>query len=373
MQRTPLILSLWIGLASAPFACSDSETAAGTGANTGKPCDRDADCADDDNCTFDFCIDGFCQNNQASNGAQPSELQTEGDCKELRCEGGVSVEENDDDDTGDDNDDTDCLIPVCNNGTPEMGPAEEGSVFCQVGDNLFGACDGAGTCSCAPSSSDITVFVDGVNGTDSVDNGAGFGACAYATVDFALSQANGEIILIEDTYDSTNVTLPITLTGNQQLRCDYDYDNDQFTTSIVGSGPFGASTATIVFEGTTNRVNRCIVDGNNTAEVAIAINSASVAGPNGDDAHAVANSRITNATTGVEMTATGDVAFFSRCEIANNTTTGLLFTGGDKVGYLDENDFSGNGTDVVCSDPSPELAGDNNGAPSCTGCDNCPF
>ncbi len=369
-MRRLWLFSLLVAVAGTPFACSDTDTSAGTGPNAGRPCERDADCGDDDNCTFDFCIDGFCTNNQASNGAQPNDVQTDGDCKELRCNDGTSVEENDDNDLGEDGNDNDCMIPVCTAGSSGTGPSDAGD-SCAVNDNLSGACDGMGTCSCAPVSSAITVYVDAENGVDAPSNGAGRGGCAYATLDYALSQANGEIVLTDGAYDSNNATFPLTLTGNQQLRCDYDFDQDQLITTITGSGLFGATTATIVFNGTTNRVIRCIVDGGGTAAVGIAVNSAG--GTDDDTFHEIRISRVTNAATGVELTATGDIIFITQSEFQGNTASGLLFTGAEKNGVLSGNSFSANPTDIICSDASPNLQGDSNGNPSCTGCENCPF
>lgn len=367
MRRNVWLIPIFLGLASAPFACGDDETRTGPGADPGVPCERDAECDDGDGCTFDFCIDGFCQNNMASNGPQPNEVQTDGDCLEIACRDGETVVENDDDDTPDDDIEDDCTIPVCDDGTPTTGPADGGE-FCVVSDNMFGVCDGMGTCSCAPPTSDTRVFVDAENGSDSATNGAGRGACAYATLDYALSQATGEIVLTDSAYDSTNATFPITLTDGQYLRC--DRDNDQVVTTITGSGTFGTGAASVVYTGTSNGIQWCIVDGASTADTCVAVTTEG----SGEFNHWLYQSRVQNcATTGIEVTDAGNNLFMEENDVSSGGTQGLLFTGADKTGYLRNNTFAGNGTDIVCSDASPALGGDSNGGPTCSGCDNCPF
>jgi hypothetical protein len=370
-MRTNLwFFPLLVVIGACPFACSDSETSSGTTSEQGKPCEREEECDDGDPCTFDLCIDKRCQNNQADDGAQDGDVQTDGDCQELRCEGGESIVANDDDDPPEDPDESDCMVPVCVDGSADMAPAEVGA-DCDVDDNLRGACDDAGTCSCSPATPGVTVYVDGENGTDATANGAGRGGCAYATVEYALSQANGEIVLTDDLYDDTNVTFPITLSGNQRLRCDYDYNNDQFATTISGSGTFGAGTAAVVFTGATNRVVRCLVDGGGAADTAIVVDSAG--GDNFETRHEIRITRVTNATTGIELTANGNAIRIEESEIQNNATNGILLTGADKNGDLRNNSFSANGTDIVCTDPNPSLDGDGNGGPTCSVCQNCPF
>ncbi len=365
-MRRSLWLSAVLVFLTTPFACGDDDATTGAGGNTGTPCAREADCDDDDVCTFDFCIDRTCRHEAVPNGAAPGDAQTDGDCLEVVCRDGQARMENDDDPPSDDND-QDCTIPVCVDGSATTGPAEVAS-FCRVNDNMFGVCDDAGVCSCAPPTTDTRVFVDADNGVDAPENGAGRGACAYATLDYALSRATGEIVLTDDAYDSENATFPITLTANQYLRC--DRSDDQVVTTITGSGAVGATTATVVYGGMANGIQWCIIDGEDTADSCVTITSEGA----GEFDHWMWQSRVRNCgTTGVEVTDTGNNVFVEESTIEGSGTQGMLWSGEGKQGYLRGNTFSDNGTDIVCTDASPGLDGDSNGGPSCSVCDNCPF
>lgn len=374
MRKTLWLFPVLLGTAMTPLSCGDDEESTGTGGETGTPCERSEECEDNDPCTFDNCIvkgDGkFCVNDPAPNGEQPPEQQTDGDCRVLRCEGGAEVEA-DDDDPQDDPDDSDCMVPSCTDGGNVMIPADLGQ-GCPVNDNSWGACNDVGECSCAPGAAGQRVYVDATNGVDDTAHGAGPGSCAYATLDYALANATGEIVLLDGTYDSNNVAaFPITLTGNQVLICELDYNTDPATriTTISGSGAFGAGTATVVFGGTRNGIADCMVDAGTTADVAIAVDTA--AADLFENGHAVWSTEVWGATTGIELTATGDNLFVGRSVIRDNTTNGVLFSGSDQSAYLDDNTFSGNGVDIACTDLNGSVFGESNGGPTCSMCENC--
>jgi hypothetical protein len=366
MTRTRWLFPFFGLFFATPFACSDDTSGTGGTGPTGKPCEREDECDDEDSCTFDFCIDGFCQNNQAVNGPQPGAQQTDGDCKELVCNGGVAEEVNDDDDTPEDMN-NDCTVPVCSEGVLGDGPAEPGQ-FCQQG-NSGGVCDATGTCGCEAPSDDLPHFVHPTEGTDDATHGGAWGACAFRTLDYALEHATGEIILIEGPYDSASVTFPIVLTGQQRLRC--ATMDEQLVTTISGAADDGSGAlVTVDFTGTSNGIQECIVDGGGTADAVVRVSSAGM----GDVGHYIYRSDIGgSAAAVVSVAAAGDNLQIGETRIHDGTTFGLNVTGTAKSGYLGDNVFEMNGSDVTCSEAMPDLNGDGNDLATCATCENCPF
>ena len=324
---------------------------------------READCEDENPCTGDFCVEGACQNTPRANGEPPlgGDEDIPGDCMRPACQDGQPISEADDGDLPDDPNGGDCTVPTCTDGTPGTGPREAGQ-NCDAPGGLRGVCNDMEVCSCAPPSPDAEVFVDGTDGVDDATHGGGPGGCAYRTLSYALTQATGRINLRDTTYDSANTTFPITLTANQWLNC--ELDNDQRVTTINGTAG-----AVIQYTGTSNGVRRCNINGGGTAGVCISVTTAGM----GNDQHWIENTQVTQCDVGIDVSGMGDNFFADRSDIQNNPTVGVQIIGADKNGYLRENTFGGNGTDITCTDPSPGFNGDTNGGPSCMTCQNCPF
>ncbi len=366
MRAAPYLFPTLLAFALAPFGCGDDETG-GTGGQGGQaePCSVEADCDDGNGCTFDYCIDGFCQH-PFDDGPDEEAEQISGDCMVFECNGGASTLEVDVNDRPEDPNEGDCTISICTpDGMPSTADAEDGEPC-----NLAGqeAVCGGGTCSCAPPSPDATVFVNPVEGTDAPTHGGARGACAYRTLDYALANANGEIRVSLQDYTSAEVTFPIVLTGNQFLNCPYD-DQNQITTKLIGSGTFQTATAVVVFNGTSNGINDCEIVATGADHGVV------VATPSQGERHRLEFAYIHGATSdGVHFLdgAVGFEAFGSL--VAQNGGAGIHFGASAQQGYMSQNELIGNtGSDVTCGDPSPGLGGDSNNIGSCIGCDNCPF
>lgn len=355
----------WFLVAVGGGGCGGDDPAPGGGGGDAKACTREADCDDGNGCTFDFCISGFCDHSNVSNGTtDPEAEQTEGDCLVVACQDGASATIPDDDPPDDDVGD-DCMVPICADGAADMGPREAGE-FCSQGEGP-GVCDEAGTCSCTPPTPQSTVFVDPVAGTDDESHGGAWGACAYRTLDYALQHAEGTIVVPNVVFTSADVSFPIVLTARQRLRCDYD-DNEGTFTVFSGSGAYGAGTATIAFEGARNRLERCGVDaqGGSAAVVVTSVAESE------NQPHEIVDGDVTGgADHGVRVD--GSRLYLRGNDIHDNPGTGVDFTGDDVSAYLENNTFSGNGTDVSCSAALPAVSGDGNALSSCTVCDGCNF
>jgi hypothetical protein len=103
-------------------------------------CLHPSDCpGSDTQCQLRTCNIGTCGLTFASNGT-PVAYQTPGDCQVVVCNGtGGSESRNDDSDLPLTT--NECLIPTCNQGTPDMLPKNSGTPC------TGGTCDGSGTCS----------------------------------------------------------------------------------------------------------------------------------------------------------------------------------------------------------------------------------
>lgn len=137
-----------------------------------------------------------------------------------------------------------CTPCACANGTCDEGLT--GSGACSCDENWTGdACDacalgwaGAGCDACDdgyhPSGADCIVdeptacqaesasadhYVDPVLGFDNPNYGGGAGACAFRTVEYAVAQATGKILLSGGTHP---LTTTISLVEGQELECDAD-------------------------------------------------------------------------------------------------------------------------------------------------------
>jgi len=353
---------------SLPLGCGDDETAAtsGAGGDDRIPCERTTDCDDGNSCTFDNCIlpEGYCTFRPVS-GADPEAEQTDGDCKEIVCNGTESVEVDDDDDPPNDPDGEDCIEPICVEGAAQEGNLDAGD-RCDIGENR-GVCDGVGVCSCQAPTVNDRHFVDPVNGTDDPAFGGAPGGCAYRTLTYALTQAEGVVELAFGTYDSTNETFPIVLQGNRKIDCDRDDMNNRG--SITGSGDHMGTSAVIVIAGASNDIDDCELDGGGAADVVVLVTTLG----QGGDQHEIDDCDLHGATDGVVVQAMAD-----ETDVRNSTLRG--FTGRaiavdrlDANVDINDNQFQNNAVDIVCADASQNVDGDGNmGVSTCQVCQECP-
>lgn len=356
MRKSPI---LFLGLVTAAISfgwgCGDDGGGTGGSGGQGEPCERDDDCETTE-CTFGFCISGFCQTQVATNGPAEGQEQVAGDCMSINCDDGELVNQFTAGDTADDPDGSDCMIPACENvdgvGMNILVPDEEGQ-GCDAG-NGDGVCSADGVCSCAIIT-DGPAFVDPVNGQDVATNGGAPGSCAFQTIEFALTQAQGEIRLPAADF---NVTGTLTLTGAQYLNCSFD-DQNNVRTRLIGSG-----TAPVIdMAGMANGFDECEIDGQGAA-AAVVISSTAMGVP-----HTIDDAIIGNAVDGISVT--GGNTDIDDNVIQNNTGVGLSFTALDALGNFDRNNFVNNGTDVSCADASMNVQGEDNNVASCTTCANC--
>lgn len=352
---------------SLPLGCGDDET--GTGGAGGEdriPCERTSDCNDGNSCTFDNCIlpEGYCTFRPVS-GPDPEAEQTDGDCKEIRCDkDGESVVENDDRDAPDDPDGGDCIEPVCVDGAVVDGnlDAEAGCDF----NGGRGVCDGMGVCSCQAPNVQADHYVDPVNGTDDPAFGGASGACAYRTIGYALSQAEGRIELAFGTYDTTQETFPIVLQGERRLECNRD-DMDNRAT-IVGSGDYMGVSATIVAAGASNDVRNCDLDGGGAADVVFYVATLG----QGNNPHELRDCDVHGGVDGVVVDSMAD-----EVRVRDSTLRGFTgrAVGVDRLDAnvnLDGNTFQNNTVDLVCADASQNVDGQGNqGLGTCQVCQEC--
>jgi len=106
-----------------------------------KPCTDTATCDDDNPCSEDSCVKGFCQHAVLTNLDAPADAQTEGDCQLLVCIDGEAQTQADDADLPDDG--LVCTDNVCTSGTPSNPPLDA-ATSCTQNDGTV--CDGAGKC-----------------------------------------------------------------------------------------------------------------------------------------------------------------------------------------------------------------------------------
>lgn len=166
-----LVRALSLGVLSAGLllvhACSLSSDTSGLSDRVGEatPCAGDADCDDDDPCSVDRCdaASSVCVYDRRPDGLLPAALQTEGDCQQLRCEGGRAEALIDDEDLPDDG--NDCTEDLCWSGSATHVNLPAGQL-CGSGGGRY--CDGAGSC----------VGCNGPTDCPGID-----GACAWRTCD----------------------------------------------------------------------------------------------------------------------------------------------------------------------------------------------
>jgi len=362
-----------VGLA--PWGCGDDNGGDDGGeGGSSTPCDKEADCDDGDPCTHDFCLQApgstakTCQNDQVDDGSVPADTeQTEGDCQLIACQNGEVSSINDNGDLPEDPDGNDCTDPACVEGEPTTADSEIGS-SCQSNGNPA-VCSAGGVCSCAAPSPDARHFVDPINGSDVPGNGGAQGACAYATIQYALTQATDEIRLADEDITATS-EFPIVLTGNQWLNCPYDQDTNA-RPALIGSGDHMGSSTVVAFTGSINGIEDCELDAAG-ADYAVMVTSAAM-----DNGHFLTNAVVHGALTdGVWLDTAADNVSFQQNTIRDNGGIGIDFGATATGGSVDENNFSNNtGGAIACGNASPRLTGAANvlNGGACTGCQNCPF
>jgi hypothetical protein len=118
-----------------------SDGGAGSGAGPAIPCDEVTDCPTPGSaCAEVTCQLGTCQTRALPDGVLPNQLQTAGDCKQARCEGGELVIQADELDAP--NDQMDCTEDTCVGDMPSHRNLEQGA---PCGDGSL-MCDGNGVC-----------------------------------------------------------------------------------------------------------------------------------------------------------------------------------------------------------------------------------
>jgi len=332
----------------------------GSAGNQGKPCDREEDCDDENSCTYEFCVDGSCTDDVLNGVEDPDAEQVDGDCQMNGCQEGTPAVLPDNE-PPEDPDQGDCVVKECMDGAAMdvLRPSGDGCFF----NNMDGVCNAAGACSCTPNAPTDEHFVDPVNGTDSATNGGRYGGCAFKTLSYALSVAEGPIRVPSGLYTSmSGESPPYVLSGTQDILCE---NFDSMPVILRGGGSFSGTTTVIALTGTANLVDNCVIEASGAAS-GIAISSVATV------EHEIDNVNVSGATTGIAILATGNEVRVQDSNIHDNGT-GLQWLGMAKSGNIDNNTFGGNTTDIVCADPSPDLNGGNNGGPSCQVCMNCPF
>jgi hypothetical protein len=325
----------------------------------------EADCEDDNGCTFDYCIDGFCTHPQVDDGPMPGAEQIDGDCMSVACIGGEPGTTINNQDAPDDPNGGDCIVTYCDlAGVPGTRDADDGDQ-CDI-NGAQAVCSAGGVCSCAAPTPGAVHYVDPDEGTDSPQNGGAPGACAYATIGYALSQADGEIRLAFGDY--VNETFPIVLTGAEWINCPYDQDND-IRPRIAGSGMYQGVTTVMVFNGMLNELDDCELDGLDTAAFGVVVASTAVGGE-----HFLDEVVIRNATSdGVWVNDTGDQLYVAGSSITQNGGYGINFAAPDKSAFIENSSVVANvagGVNCAAASPGVQFAGGNISA--CTGCMNCP-
>jgi hypothetical protein len=234
--------------------------------------------------------------------------------------------------------------------------ASPGDDLPMLGNDLASTSDGPVVC---PSvSADATHFVDPTFGADDPAHGGGPGACAYATIDYALAAATGPISLAKATYSSPKSTFK--LVADQQLLC------NGATLRNPGDATWHS---VVVLYGGANALSDCALDGEGVAQDCVAAYG-NTAGPS----QKIANCTMTGCTDDGVYVAGGGLDV-SGCSISN-TVDGLLWYGAP--GTMTNNRFANVTRDIDCPNMTyPNLTGSGNsdgvGKATCVGCANCPF
>jgi parallel beta-helix repeat protein len=206
-------------------------------------------------------------------------------------------------------------------------------------------------------------YVDPIQGVDDTTHG-GPGACAYRSITFATTIAQGQIALAAGTYSTQNgESVPIKLVGTQQVLCDYTGTQAK----IVGG---------FVFAGTSNVLQGCIIDGNKQVQACVEIEAnGSTSNP-----HLISNCDISNCTAPGIGNGINTSSFVT---VQSNTIHDCPFAGiywaAGSTATMINNRFQNDGTtDIICPGANtPNVTGSGNidvgtsAMPSCNGCTNC--
>jgi hypothetical protein len=216
-------------------------------------------------------------------------------------------------------------------------------------------------------------YVDPVLGTDDATHGGAFGNCAYKTLTYALAHATGQIALATATYSpQSGETFPIVLKGNQGLLCKYTTSSPA---TIQGKGLYTQSYVNIAvaFEGTQNALYDCIVNGGGGTGFCMEVHSS---GTSSIMSHLISGANIGNCG-GVAVQVDTN---FGNLSILNSTfhdSLGVFWVGTNAGGFMQNNTFSANTTDIQCQNADTGVTGSGNhrggGNTVCVTCGNCPF
>jgi hypothetical protein len=113
---------------------------------------------------------------------------------------------------------------------------------------------GGGVVDCTPTSGQ-PVYVDPSLGVDDAEHGGASEECAVATIDYALTVADADIVLAPPGY---SVQTTIELTGAQRLVCD-----PLRPTTLSGQPSLGTYYATIQLKGVGSGIQDCVIRGDN--------------------------------------------------------------------------------------------------------------
>jgi hypothetical protein len=213
-------------------------------------------------------------------------------------------------------------------------------------------------------------WVDRQMGTDDEVHGGSVGVCAFRTLAYALAHSTVGINLNgADTYQGgvDGVTLPIVLTGTQQLDCGGGV--------LENAAEEGTYEGIVQFAGTQNGVTDCLFEGLGWGGYLLNVNSS------GDprERHVVGDTEFDHAGNVAIWVAPGADNLDIESNIFSMNNVSILAGGSHANLQIAANTFSGGGGgyDVVCDDVEPGITGASNtrdgGAITCGVCGSCPF
>lgn len=231
----------------------------------------------------------------------------------------------------------------------------------------------------AKGSASALAFVDPTSGVDDQDHGTAYGACAYKTLTYALTQATGEIALQTATYaKNTGETPPFVLQGAQKLLCKHQTAG---RAKLEGKETFGSIKTVVAMTGGENLLSDCIVDGQGAAVngycIDVTASGTSNAAPN-----RIKNTEVTNCGNGNAIQVENGISYLvleGSNVHDNGAGTGIFWTGTTTGGNMLNNAFTNNGVDVWCSSANVGLNGtgnkglDGGGIATCNVCAGCFF
>jgi hypothetical protein len=251
-----------------------------------------------------------------------------------------------------------------------------------AGTGRGGGAAGTGGAACPPSGSAAAIhFVDPAAGTDDVIHGGGYGTCGYRTLTYALTQATGAIALQTAIYSAASgETFPIILKGTQKLFCKYMTATGATIRGMGTRAPIG-EWVSVLFEGTSNALYDCFVDGfqqANSTCVRIRGANASAATP-----HEIRGADIGNCPNGaIYVEDSGHVMIADNKLHDGRSGIGWVAAtvpGDSIIGQMVNNSFSATQAfDIGCNGPLPNVNGYGNllsttATTACYSCANCPY